>query len=92
MNCCLSSRRIYNISFYYKVCPLYRGVLYEKVILYSKECNWYTRYCLLNGGVCSIKKDASVYIIIILLTDNLMILSSDISLSLILSTIILKGP
>ena len=19
---------------------------------YSKECNWYTRCCLLNGGVC----------------------------------------
>ena len=23
-----------------------------EVILYSKECNWYTRCCLLNGGVC----------------------------------------
>ena len=22
-----------------------------EVILYSKECNWYTRYCPLNGGV-----------------------------------------
>ena len=22
-----------------------------EVILYSKECNWYTRCCLLNGGV-----------------------------------------
>ena len=30
---------------------LYRGVLYVEVILYSKECNWYTRCCLLNGGV-----------------------------------------
>ena len=30
---------------------LYRGVLYEEVILYSKECNWYTRCCPLNGGV-----------------------------------------
>ena len=33
------------------VCLLYRGVLYVEVILYSKECNWYTRCCLLNGGV-----------------------------------------
>ena len=23
-----------------------------EVILYSKECNWYTRCCPLNGGVC----------------------------------------
>ena len=30
---------------------LYRGALYVEVILYSKECNWYTRCCLLNGGV-----------------------------------------
>ena len=30
---------------------LYRGVLYVEVILYSKECNWYTRCYLLNGGV-----------------------------------------
>ena len=30
---------------------LYRGVLYVEVILYSKECNWYTRCCPLNGGV-----------------------------------------
>ena len=30
---------------------LYRGVLYVGVILYSKECNWYTRCCPLNGGV-----------------------------------------
>ena len=22
-----------------------------EVILYSKECNWYTRCCPLNGGV-----------------------------------------
>ena len=28
------------------------GVLYVEVILYSKECNWYTRCCPLNGGVC----------------------------------------
>ena len=28
---------------------LYRGVLYVEVILYSKECNWYTRCCPLNG-------------------------------------------
>ena len=34
-----------------KVCLLYRGVLYVEVISYSKECNWYTRCCLLNGGV-----------------------------------------
>ena len=34
-----------------KVSLLYRGVLYVEVILYSKECNWYTRCCLLNGGV-----------------------------------------
>ena len=30
---------------------LYRGVLYVEVILYSKECNWYTRCCPLNEGV-----------------------------------------
>ena len=30
---------------------LYRGVLNVEVILYSKECNWYTRCCPLNGGV-----------------------------------------
>ena len=24
---------------------------YVEVILYSKECNWYTRCCPLNGGV-----------------------------------------
>ena len=30
---------------------LYRGVLYVEVTLYSKECNWYTRCCPLNGGV-----------------------------------------
>ena len=34
-----------------KVALLYRGVLYVEVILYSKECNWYTRCCPLNGGV-----------------------------------------
>ena len=34
-----------------KVSLLYRGVLYVEVILYSKECNWYTRCCPLNGGV-----------------------------------------
>ena len=34
-----------------KVARLYRGVLYVEVILYSKECNWYTRCCPLNGGV-----------------------------------------
>ena len=28
---------------------LYRGVLYVEVILYSKECNWYTRCCPLGG-------------------------------------------
>ena len=33
---------------------LYRGVLYVEVILYSKECNWYTRCCPLNAieSVC----------------------------------------
>ena len=36
---------------YDKVTLLYRGVLYVEVILYSKECNWYTRCCPLNGGV-----------------------------------------
>ena len=25
--------------------------MYMEVILYSKECNWYTRCCPLNGGV-----------------------------------------
>ena len=34
-----------------KAALLYRGVLYVEVILYSKECNWYTRCCPLNGGV-----------------------------------------
>ena len=34
-----------------KVSLLYRGVLYVEVILYSKECNWYTRCCPLNEGV-----------------------------------------
>ena len=34
-----------------KIALLYRGVLYVEVILYSKECNWYTRCCPLNGGV-----------------------------------------
>ena len=34
-----------------KVALLYRGVLYVEVILYSKECNWYSRCCPLNGGV-----------------------------------------
>ena len=28
-----------------------RGVLYVEVILYSKECNWYTRCCPLNGSL-----------------------------------------
>ena len=35
-----------------------------EVIVYSKECNWYTRYCLLNGGVryrVSIKRGYTVY-------------------------------
>ena len=45
---------------YKKVSLLYRGVLYVEVILYSKECNWYTRCCRLNGGVryreCQLKK------------------------------------
>ena len=36
---------------YKKVSLLYGGVLYVEVILYSKECNWYTRCCPLNGGV-----------------------------------------
>ena len=39
---------------------LYRGVLYVEVILYSKECNWYTRCCPLNGGAryreCPLRK------------------------------------
>ena len=51
-----------------KVCLLYRGVLYVEVILYSKECNWYTRCCPLNGGVryrVSIKRGYTVIIIII---------------------------
>ena len=36
-----------------------------EVILYSKECNWYTRCCLLNGGVryreCLLR-EATLYI------------------------------
>ena len=34
-----------------KVSLSYRGVFYVEVILYTKECNWYTRCCPLNGGV-----------------------------------------
>ena len=36
---------------YKKVCLLYKGVLYVEAILYSKECNWYTRCCTLKGSV-----------------------------------------
>ena len=43
---------------------LYRGVLYVEVILYSKECNWYTRCCPLNGGVRYREYPLSVYIYI----------------------------
>ena len=50
---------------YKKVALLYRGVLYVEVILYSKECNWYTRCCPLNGGVryreCPLR-EATLYI------------------------------
>ena len=38
-----------------KVALLYRGVLYVEVILYSKECNWYTKCCQsvhYIGSVC----------------------------------------
>ena len=55
-----------------KVCLLYRGVLYVEVILYSKECNWYTRCCPLNGGVCyrkSVKRGYNVimYVMVIII-------------------------
>ena len=37
-----------------------------EVILYSKECNWYTRCCPLNGGVryreCPLR-EATLYIL-----------------------------
>ena len=36
---------------YKKVSLLYRGVLYVEVI-FSKECNWYTRCCPLNAIEC----------------------------------------
>ena len=42
-------------------CPLCGGYF-----LYSKECNWYTRCCLLNGGVCYREcplREAILYII-----------------------------
>ena len=40
-----------------------------EVILYSKECNWYTRCCPLNGGVSYRKcplREAILYIILFL--------------------------
>ena len=43
---------IYSVAFKSRNCLCYTGVLYVEVILYSKECNWYTRCCPLNGGVC----------------------------------------
>ena len=57
---------------------LYRGVLYVEVILYSKECNWYTRCCPLNGGVHScitvMLNDNSGYIIIsTIVNDNYLV-------------------
>ena len=52
-----------------EVALLYRGVLYVEIILYSKECNWYTRCCLLNGGVryreCPLR-EATLYIYVCL--------------------------
>ena len=36
-----------------------------EVILYSKECNWYTRCCPLNGGIryrVSIKRGCTVHV------------------------------
>ena len=49
-----------------KVGLLYRGVLYVEVILYSKECNWYTRCCPLNGGVryreCPLREATLYYV------------------------------
>ena len=53
-----------------KVGLLYRGVLCVEVILYSKECNWYTRCCPLNGGVryreCLLR-EAILYIVLIII-------------------------
>ena len=53
-----------------KVALLYRGVLYVEVILYSKECNWYTRCCPLNGGVryreCPLR-EGILYIVLIII-------------------------
>ena len=50
-----------------EVALLYRGVLYVEAILYSKEYNWYTRCCPLNGGVryreCPLREAVLYYFI-----------------------------
>ena len=51
MYCLMNDSMFYVASIKRQVALLYRSVLYVEVILYSKECNWYTRCCLLNGGV-----------------------------------------
>ena len=44
-----------------------------EVILYSKECNWYTRCCPLNGGVryreCPLR-EAILYIHLLILNTH----------------------
>ena len=40
-----------------------------EVILYSKECNWYTRCCPLNGSICPLRET--------ILTANIFIDTSD---------------
>ena len=63
---------LYNGQFGTRKLLLYRGVLYVEVILYSKECNWYTRCCLLNGGVhyreCPLR-EAILYMYIVCMTN-----------------------
>ena len=63
---------LYNGHFSTKVALLYRGALYVEIILYSKECNWYTRCCPLNGGVryreCPLR-EAILYMYIVCMTN-----------------------
>ena len=65
-----------------KVALLYRGVLYVEVILYSKECNWYTRCCpfiLLSFSSHSNAKhcmicDKCIYGLIIIASGSILVL------------------
>ena len=53
-----------------------------EVILYSKECNWYTRCCPLNGGVryreCPLR-EAIMYLSLFLGMLSLLCLSRSLS-------------